>query len=82
MNTTKEKFSDERVRQAVNYALDKQTFVDTIIEGRGTVANSYINSTIPGWSEEEEAYPCTIRKRQNELLAEADLRMDLSAVSM
>ena len=51
MNTTKEKFSDERVRQAVNYALDKQTFVDTIIEGRGTVANSYINSTIPGWSE-------------------------------
>ena len=41
MNTTKEKFSDERVRQAVNYALDKQTFVDTIIEGRGTVAGAY-----------------------------------------
>ena len=70
MNTTKEKFSDERVRQAVNYALDKQTFVDTIIEGRGTVANSYINSTIPGWSEEEEAYPYDPEKAK-ELLAEA-----------
>ena len=70
MNTTKEKFSDERVRQAVNYALDKQTFVDTIVEGRGTVANSYINSTIPGWSEEEEAYPYDPEKAK-ELLAEA-----------
>lgn len=70
MNTTKEKFSDERVRQAINYALDKQTFVDTIVEGRGTVANSYINSTIPGWSEEEEAYPYDPEKAK-ELLAEA-----------
>ena len=70
MNTQKEKFSDKRVRQAINYALDKQTFVDTIIEGRGTVANSYINSTIPGWSEEEEAYPYDPEKAK-ELLAEA-----------
>ena len=55
MNTTKEKFADVRVRQAINYALDKQTFVDTIIEGRGSVANSYINSMIPGWTDEVEA---------------------------
>ena len=70
MNTQKEKFSDKRVRQAINYALDKQAFVDTIIEGRGLVANSYINSTIPGWSEEEEAYPYDPEKAK-ELLAEA-----------
>ena len=70
MNTTKEKFSDERVRQAINYALDKQTFVDTIVEGRGTVANSYINSTIPGWTDEVEAYPYDPEKAK-ELLAEA-----------
>ena len=57
MNTQKEKFSDKRVRQAINYALDKQTFVDTIIEGRGLVANSYINAAIPGWTDEVEAYP-------------------------
>ena len=70
MNTTKEKFKDVRVRQAINYALDKQTFVDTIIEGRGTVANSYINSMIPGWTDEVEAYPYDPAKAK-ELLAEA-----------
>ena len=48
MNTTKEKFSDERVRQAVNYALDKQTFVDTIVEGRGTVAKQLHQLHDPG----------------------------------
>ena len=66
----KEKFADVRVRQAINYALDKQTFVDTIIEGRGTVANSYINSMIPGWTDEVEAYPYDPAKAK-ELLAEA-----------
>ena len=70
MNTTKEKFADVRVRQAINYALDKQTFVDTIIEGRGSVANSYINSMIPGWTDEVEAYPYDPEKAK-ELLAEA-----------
>ena len=70
MNTQKEKFSDKRVRQAINYALDKQTFVDTIIEGRGLVANSYINAAIPGWTDEVEAYPYDPEKAK-ELLAEA-----------
>lgn len=57
MNTTKEIFSDARVRQAINYALDKQVFVDTIIEGRGQIANSYINSSIPGYDPDQEGYP-------------------------
>ena len=70
MNTQKEKFSDKRVRQAINYALDKQAFVDTIIEGRGLVANSYINAAIPGWTDEVEAYPYDPEKAK-ELLAEA-----------
>ena len=46
MNTQKESFLIKGVRQAINYALDKQAFVDTIIEGRGLVANSYINAAI------------------------------------
>ena len=46
MNMTKEHFKDQKVRQAINYAIDKQALVDTIVEGRGTVANSYINNTI------------------------------------
>lgn len=70
MNVTKEHFKDERVRQAINYAIDKQSLVDTIVEGRGVVANSYINNTIPGWTDEVEAYPYDPEKAKA-LLAEA-----------
>ena len=70
MNTSKEKFSDVRVRQAINMAIDQQTFIDTIIEGRGTPANSYINAMIPGWTDEVTAYEYNIEKAK-ELMAEA-----------
>ena len=70
MNVTKEHFKDQKVRQAINYAIDKQALVDTIVEGRGTVANSYINNTIPGWTDEVEAYPSRSGKAK-ELMAEA-----------
>ena len=70
MNNQKKPFNDKKVRQAINYALDKQAFVDTIIEGRGLVANSYINAAIPGWTDEVEAYPYDPAKAK-ELLAEA-----------
>ena len=70
MNVTKEHFKDQKVRQAINYAIDKQALVDTIVEGRGTVANSYINNTIPGWTDEVEAYPYDPEKAK-ELLTEA-----------
>ncbi len=70
MNTTKEIFADQRVRQAINYALDKEVFVDTIIEGRGQIANSYINSAIPGYDPAQEGYPYDPEKAK-ELLAEA-----------
>lgn len=70
MNTSKEKFSDVRVRKAINMALDKQVFIDTIIEGRGTIANSYINSMIPGWTDEVSAYEVNIEEAKK-LMAEA-----------
>ncbi len=70
MNTSQEKFSDVRVRQAINMAIDQQVFIDTIIEGRGTVANSYINQMIPGWTDEVQGYEYNIEKAK-ELMAEA-----------
>lgn len=70
MNTTKEIFSDVRVRQAINYALDQQVFVDTVIEGRGQAANSYINSAIPGYDPDIEGYPYD-PEMAKQLLAEA-----------
>ncbi|MBQ2400870.1 MAG: hypothetical protein II311_02520 [Lachnospiraceae bacterium] len=70
MNTSKEKFSDVRVRQAINMAIDQQVFIDTIVEGRGTPANSYINSMIPGWTDEVTAYEYDLEKAKA-LMAEA-----------
>ena len=70
MNTSQEKFSDVRVRKAINMAIDKQVFIDAIIEGRGTVANSYINKMVPGWTDEVSGYDVNIEEAKK-LLAEA-----------
>ena len=72
LNTQKEALSDVRVRQAIAYALNRQEFVDTIVEGRGEVANSFIAKTIPGWNEDLEPYPQDVEKAKA-LVAEAGL---------
>lgn len=70
MNIGKEKFSDVRVRQAINMAVNQQEFIDVIIEGRGTPANSYINQMIPGWTDEVTGWEQNIEEAKA-LLAEA-----------
>lgn len=70
MNCEKEYFSDVRVRQAVNYAIDKQAIVDTILEGRGEVANTYVGKTIPSYNPDQEPYPYDVEKAK-ELMKEA-----------
>ena len=71
MNTTKKGLDDVRVRQAINYATNRQEFVDTIVEGRGEVATSVVAKTVPGWNEDVKPYPQDLEKAK-ELLAEAD----------
>ena len=74
---------DVRVRQAINYATNRQEFVDTIVEGRGEVATSVVAKTVPGWNEDVKPYPQDLEKAK-ELLAEAgyenglDLKMYVS----
>lgn len=69
-NTQKEPLNDVRVRQAISYAINRQEFVDVIIEGRGEIATSFIAKTLPGWNEEVKPYPQDLEKAK-ELLAEA-----------
>ena len=40
LNTTKKPFDDVRVRQALNYAVDKGPIVQNILRGNGSIANS------------------------------------------
>lgn len=40
LNTTKEPFNDKRVREAINYAVDKDAYIKTINNGFGNVLDS------------------------------------------
>ncbi len=40
LNTTKKPFGDEKVRQALNYAVDKDALVKGVLHGNGTLATS------------------------------------------
>ncbi|WP_370456246.1 ABC transporter substrate-binding protein [Planomicrobium sp. YIM 101495] len=72
LTTTREPFDDPKVRQAMNYAIDKQAIVDAFFEGRGDVAKNPIPPAISGYNDDIEAYPYDPEKAK-ELLAEAGL---------
>ena len=70
LNCRKGPLADKKVRQAISYGINKQEIIDTVLEGQGEVANSYMGKTIPGWNESLEPYPHDPEKAK-ELLAEA-----------
>ncbi len=49
INVLKPPFDDVRVRQAVNYAVDKQTIVDTLLYGRAVIAEGSVGSAFDGF---------------------------------
>lgn len=50
MNMNKAPFNDQRVRQAINYAIDRQTIVDTIMYGYGQPADDIIAPAVFGYA--------------------------------
>lgn len=72
LTVTREPFDDPKVRQAMNYAIDKQAIVDAFFEGRGDVAKNPIPPAISGYNDDIEEYPYDPEKAK-ELLAEAGL---------
>ena len=70
MNLNNEYLQDVRVRQAISHAINKQEIVDVVMEGNAVVANSVLNKTIPGWSEEVQDLPYDV-ERARELMKEA-----------
>jgi peptide/nickel transport system substrate-binding protein len=71
LNTKEPPFDDVRMRQAVNYAIDKETLVDDVLQGTATVATGPIPEAF-GWAynEDLEPYPYD-PDRARELIAEA-----------
>jgi peptide/nickel transport system substrate-binding protein len=61
---------DERVRQALNYAINKNAIIQIITHGLGTPMRSFMSSTTPLYADLGPAYPYDLAKAKA-LLAEA-----------
>ncbi|MEW6724271.1 MAG: ABC transporter substrate-binding protein [Bacillota bacterium] len=70
LNTAVAPFNDVRVRQALNYAVDRQLLVDRFLPGQAVVANSPIPPGLLGEVSQATAYLHNIN-RAKELLREA-----------
>lgn len=49
MNMNQKPFDDHRVREAINYAIDRQLIVDTIMSGNGQAADAIIAPSVFGY---------------------------------
>jgi ABC-type transport system substrate-binding protein len=70
MNNDKEPFDNKLVRQALNYAIDRQAIIDAVYGSAGQVAKNPLPPTMWGYNDDIEPYPYDPAKAQ-ELLAEA-----------
>lgn len=70
LNTMKEPLNDVRVRQALNYATDRQGLVDAVLWGHATVAHSPLAPQYFGYDPTVEGYEYNPEKAKA-LLAEA-----------
>lgn len=68
-NTMKEPFDDVRVRQAINYAINKEAYAQVVFNGYATVAKSSIAPNTQFYAE-QEGYEYNVEKAK-ELLKEA-----------
>jgi len=69
-NTEKAPFTDKKVRQALNYAINKQAIIDAVFLGAGKVAKNPIPPTIWSYNDKVKDYPYDPGKAK-ELLAQA-----------
>lgn len=70
MNTEVAPFSDRRVRQAINYAIDRSALVNAFYGGVGIPAKNPLPPTIWGYADKIQAYEYSVDKAKK-LLAEA-----------
>ncbi|TQR07534.1 ABC transporter substrate-binding protein [Psychrobacillus soli] len=72
LTTTRPPFDNVKVRQAINYAIDKQSIVDAFFEGRAEIAKNPMPPSISGYNEDIPGYEYDPEKAK-QLLAEAGL---------
>jgi peptide/nickel transport system substrate-binding protein len=70
MNCQRPPFDDVRIRQAVNYAINKQAIVDYILQGTGVLAKNLLPPVVWSYTDDVQDYSYN-PDRARELLAEA-----------
>lgn len=70
LNTTRKPFDDVRVRQALNYAVDKAAFSKVVFSGYAGQLTSVLPENLSGYSKQPASYPYDPAKAKA-LLAEA-----------
>ncbi|MBX6351567.1 MAG: ABC transporter substrate-binding protein, partial [Clostridia bacterium] len=76
MNTQKPPFDDVRVRQAANYAINREAIVHDILKDTGVVAQNYIPPVLWTYDDTVKAYPYDPEKAK-ELLRETGLSLPI-----
>lgn len=70
LTVTRPPFDKKEVRQAMNYAIDKETIIESFFEGRANIAKNPMPPSISGYNDDIEGYEYNPEKAK-ELLAEA-----------
>ncbi|MES5481205.1 ABC transporter substrate-binding protein [Bradyrhizobium sp. INPA03-11B] len=70
MNPAFKPFSDKRVRQAINYAIDADLIINKLVKGKAYRATSWLPLTSPAYDKTMKPYPYDPAKAK-QLLAEA-----------
>lgn len=70
LNAGAKPFDDVRVRQAMNYAIDRKTILETLLEGAGQLMNSPTGAAVFGYDPSLQVYPYDAKKAR-ELLTQA-----------
>ena len=70
MNVEKEPYDDKRVRQAMNYAIDREEIIEAVYGNVGQVAKNPIPPIMWSYNDSIQAYPYDVEKAR-ELLADA-----------
>ncbi|MGL5123595.1 MAG: ABC transporter substrate-binding protein [Fusobacteriaceae bacterium] len=78
-NMNNKKFNDLRVRQAINYAIDKESIINAVLNGSGTLATSPIAPAVFGFTLKTKAYSYDLEKAKI-LMNEAGIKKLKTAI--
>jgi peptide/nickel transport system substrate-binding protein len=70
LNSAKKPLNDTRVRQALNYAIDKQGLINAVLNGYGTLGTSFVPSGVMFYDNNLTPYNQDLKKAKD-LLAQA-----------